>query len=390
MLLDSHFPPDVRVENEAYSLINAGHEVHILCYSFDKKEQSSVYNGIHVHRFYISRQVSKKMLGLINLMPLYKNTWKKQIDKILASADIDAVHFHDLPICILLSYVKKNFKKKCVADMHENYPYLVASQGYMNKWWSKYIFPLGKWFENEKLWLNEADAVVCVADEMKTRLKEIIDNKIEVYTVPNTFNFNTFLINRQSVSGLKEKVAGKFVVSYIGGIDAVRGVNYLIDAAKILKSKIDNLLVLVVGGGSILPDLMQHAKSQGVEDIVVFEGHKPANQLVSFIGATDVCIIPHVRSVQTDNSSPNKLFQYMYFGKPIISSNCTSIEKIIREENCGLIFEDRNAEELAKQIQILYENGMLKQQMGENGKNAVMQKYNWDATVKPLLNLYNQ
>jgi hypothetical protein len=51
MLLDTEFPPDIRVENEAQSLLDAGHEVHILSYNFGSKTETEIYKGIHIHRF---------------------------------------------------------------------------------------------------------------------------------------------------------------------------------------------------------------------------------------------------------------------------------------------------------------------------------------------------
>ena len=108
----------------------------------------------------------------------------------------------------------------------------------------------------------------------------------------------------------------------------------------------------------------------------------------AYIENSQICVIPHVRSEQTDNSSPNKLFQYMYFKKPLISSDCKSLEKLILEENCGLIFKDRDSKDLANKIIKLYSNSDLRKQLGENGHNSVVSKYNWEATSEALRQIY--
>ena len=78
----------------------------------------------------------------------------------------------------------------------------------------------------------------------------------------------------------------------------------------------------------------------------------------------------------------------MFFERAVVSSNCTSLEKIIAEENCGLIFKDRDPKDLAEKIYELIKTPELAALMGANGKAAVVAKYNWETTVQPLLVLY--
>ena len=79
----------------------------------------------------------------------------------------------------------------------------------------------------------------------------------------------------------------------------------------------------------------------------------------------------------------------MYFGKPVVVSDCKSIEKIIKENECGLPYPDRNPEVLAERLKYLYENPAECKRLGENGHKAVVEQYNWDRTVEGLLRIYN-
>lgn len=388
MLLDSEFPPDIRVENEARSLTDAGHEVHILSYNFGHVSQYEIVNGIHVHRFYIPRQITKKMLGLLNQFPLFRIIWMHEIKKILNAYVFKSVHIHDLPLCSLIEPIKRMQNIQVTADMHENYPYLVAEQPYMNTLFGRMLLSKHIWFTKEKEWLNNADNIICVAEEMRNRLSIVVNKPGKISIVPNTLNFEIFVASQKPVLGLAERFKDKFVVSFIGGIDAVRGIEYLLEAAKELYDKIPELLILLVGEGNTREILQEKAKSLKINHKVVFEGFKPSSTMQAYIEASQICVIPHVRSEQTDNSSPNKLFQYMYFSKAVISSDCRSLEKLIREENCGLIFKDRDSHDLADKIFQLYQNTDLRNQLGENGHNSVMSKYNWEATSGALLQIY--
>ncbi len=388
MLLDTEFPPDIRVENEAQSLIDAGHEVQILSYNFGSKATVEVFRGIHIHRFKIEKQVAKKMLGLLNQLPFYYLIWSREVNKMLNSQSFDAIHIHDLPLCCLIEGIKRKHQILITADMHENYPYLVAEQPYMNTLFGKAILSKSIWFRKEKEWLPKADNIICVAEEMKTRLASVLNKSDNITIIPNTLNFKTFVASQKPLPQLRERFKDRFVVSFIGGIDAVRGIEYLLEAAHEIGDKIPELLILLVGEGITLASLREKANQLSLTQKVIFEGFKPSSNMQAYIEASDICVIPHVRSEQTDNSSPNKLFQYMYFSKPVISSNCKSLEKLILEENCGLIFNDRNSHDLAGKILKLYNYGELRTTLGENGHNSVMLKYNWEATSSGLLRLY--
>lgn len=389
MLLDTEFPPDIRVENEAQSLIDAGHKVHILSYNFGSKPSIELFKGIYIHRFTIERQLAKKMLGLLNQLPFYRWIWTRQVTKIFKIQSFDAVHIHDLPLCCLIGDLKRRHKVIVTADMHENYPYLVAEQPYMNTTFGRLLLSKEIWFWKEKKWLKKADNIICVAEEMKSRLEAVLGNSKNIRIVPNTLNFKTFAATQKPLAELKDWMSNKFVVSFIGGIDAVRGIEYLLEAASKITTKIPELLILIVGDGQSLVSLKGKTAQLNISNKVIFEGFKPSYFMQAYIEASHICVIPHVRSEQTDNSSPNKLFQYMYFGKPVISSNCKSLEKLILEENCGLIFRDRDSQHLAEQIITLYKDNNLRQELGKNGHNSVMLKYNWEATSSGLRELYH-
>jgi glycosyltransferase involved in cell wall biosynthesis len=388
MLLDTEFPPDIRVENEAQSLLDDGHEVHILSYNFGSKTESEIYKGIHIHRFNIQKQLAKKMLGLLNQLPVYRMIWTREVSKMLNSQSFDAVHIHDLPLCCLIKGIKRHQQIRITADMHENYPYLVAEQPYMNTVFGRVILSKKVWFKKEKSWLRNADNIICVAGEMKDRLTKVLDGSEKISIVPNTLNFKTFVASQKPLPQLKERFKNRFVVSFIGGIDAVRGIEYLLDAASEICNQIPGLMFLLVGEGKTLESLREKVTQLNMAEKVVFEGFKPSKFMQAYIEASDICVIPHVRSEQTDNSSPNKLFQYMYFSKPIISSNCKSLEKLILEENCGLIFNNRDSHDLAEKIITLYNDSNLRKTLGENGHISVMRKYNWEATSGALKQIY--
>lgn len=389
MLLDNEFPPDIRVENEINSLLSNDHELHILSYNFGKKFKFEDHGNLKIRRFNIHKQIAKKGIALLHTIPVYKIIWRRQVFKILKKESFDAVHIHDLPLCFLIKSIKKEWSIKVIADMHENYPFLVEDQKYMRYYLAKKILNPKIWHKKEKEWLTNADTIICVAEEMKQRLCNILGKSAKIQLVPNTLNLKYFKDVMIQNPGIEKNLSNGFKLLYVGGFDPGRGIEYLIEATALLIKEIPEIKTILVGDGNIKTELKQITENLGLNNYVKFEGWQPMNNIKSYIENCDLCIIPHVRTPQTDNSSPNKLFQYMYYKKPVIASNCISIEKIVSTENCGLIYEDKNSRNMAKQILKLYNSKELANRMGENGFNAVINKFNWDSTVKPLLDIYN-
>ena len=85
---------------------------------------------------------------------------------------------------------------------------------------------------------------------------------------------------------------------------------------------------------------------------------------------------------------PNKIFQFMILGKPVVVSSTAPMMRIVNDAECGLIFKERDPQSLAETI-IQLADDSLRQRFGENAKRAVEDRYNWKETARILLNLYH-
>ena len=80
------------------------------------------------------------------------------------------------------------------------------------------------------------------------------------------------------------------------------------------------------------------AQELSVSNYVVFEGFQPQEKIPSYIIASSIGLIPHLKTAHTDNTIPHKLFHYMLMNKPVVAANCNPIERILNESNAGLIY----------------------------------------------------
>ena len=157
-----------------------------------------------------------------------------------------------------------------------------------------------------------------------------------------------------------------------------------------LISKIKNLKLVLVGRGKNESDLRNLAEKLNVSEYISFEGFQPANKIPSYIANSDICLIPHLKTVHTDNTIPHKLFHYMILEKPIVASNCNPIKRIVEDTDSGYIYESNDEKSFSEKIIDLYENPDIAKRFSRNGKAAVETKYNWNSTSKVLVDLYTR
>lgn len=390
MILDNEFTGDLRVENEVIALRNAGFEVFILCLNYDSKPEYEDYYGAQIVRILKSKSIIKKLRALTNtILNFYPHWWSKYIIKFVKKYQIDVLHIHDLYM-LEAGFIAKNKLKndiKVVGDLHENYVEGLKHYRFSTTFPGKYIISIPKWDQTEIEWCNRIDHLITVIEEAVERYVSLGIPKEKITVVANYVNQSEFL-NNQDNHEIINRYKDKFIISYIGGFDIHRGIETIIHAMPMIVEKCGNVKLILVGKGQNSGELVRLAEQLGVNKYISFEGWQPPVNLSSYIKASNVCLIPHLKTVHTDNTIPHKLFQYMLLEKPVVATNCVPIQRIIEETKSGLIYENNNFNQLANLIIKLYNNKLLQRQMGVNGKKAVMEKYNWKNTSKSLINLY--
>ncbi len=89
------------------------------------------------------------------------------------------------------------------------------------------------------------------------------------------------------------------------------------------------------------------------------------------------------------HSQPNKLFEYMAQGIPLVASNFDLWKAIIEKVDCGLCIDPSDPKAISGAIQTLLSDKVKAKQMGENGRDAVLNTFNWESEEKKLIELYH-
>lgn len=387
MILDSSFPPDPRVENEAVSLIQAGHNVYLFSLDFKKQSGTESYKGIHVVR-YSAGKFLYKLSALAYTLPFYKWQVSPMISHFIKIYNVEVLHVHDMVIAEAVFYANKTFKLPVVLDFHENRPEIMKHYKHVNTLVGKLLINLKKWSAKYYELAGRANRVVVVTEAAKqdiiTKAKK---DPNSIIVVSNSVRHEEFL-NFPIQPDITDRMRDFFNLIYIGDTSLRRGIDTAIRSLAIIKEKIPNVKLWLIGTSSADEDIKKLAIRMNLSGYVEFEGWKNPTSFLSYLQNAHVALSPLKRNLHHDTTYANKLFQYMICGKPLVVSDCTAQANLVSVEHCGLVHKASDPDDLAAKILYLYENKAEALAMGESGKSAVLTRWNWDLTVRQLLRMY--
>ncbi|MCD4769845.1 MAG: glycosyltransferase family 4 protein [Bacteroidales bacterium] len=381
MVVETIFTGDTRVENEALSLISAGHEVSVVCRSVSNSSVTETYKNIVLYRIHVSKFILRSSIGILKI-PIYSRHWKKAVNKIIRGGDFDVLHIHDLPLVKIGYDLSHIHGLELVLDLHENWPALLNISEHTKTPLGRLLCSIPQWEKYERKYVNRMDKIIVIVEEAKERLINMGVDPGKIFVISNFLKIETL----KAFTG-KKHINEKLEFVYLGGVTFHRGLQHIINATHLLKKYSDSFLVKIIGDGSYMPVLKSMVQNLSLTNIH-FTGWLSDTESFKELSHGDIAIIPHIKSEQTDYSSPHKLFFYMYYGFPIISSDCITIKRIIKEVGAGMTFPSGDSQELA----FLMEKFIKTPELINNytsSRKAVEEKYNWGIEEKKLINLYS-
>jgi glycosyltransferase involved in cell wall biosynthesis len=382
-------PPNVRAANEARTLNTAGHKVFFLIEGRSGEPREEAIGGLNVVRG-VRMGRPREIWHRYTFNFTYRDPlWTRAIERFVREHGIDVLHVNDLPLLKEALHAGRRLGLPVVADLHENYP-AGLQVWYTNRLKKATIYERGRWERYERESLRDVDAVIVVIEEARDRLVNLGVRADKISVVPNTVPApaGEIPVDQRVI----ERYRGSFVVSYIGGFAPHRGLDVVIRALPLARERIGNLKLVLVGGGNdaYRARLESLARSLRCGDLVEMTGWKPQEAIWSYIEASAVCLVPHARNPHTDTTIPNKIFQYMMRGKPVIVSDCPPLARIARDTGGGLVFRWDDPASLAEKIVELHRNGDARGNMAAAGRASVLDRYTWEKTSAPLAELYRR
>lgn len=356
-----HPPFDIRIfHKECKTLARAGYTVSLIA----QHEKDEIVEGINI--IALPKPCNR-------LQRIFSLTWTAfQISK---KENAAIYHFHDpelIPIGLLLKILTKG---KVIYDAHEDISTRILQKFWLPNFSKKVLSQLYSIFE--RICTNFIDSVITSEDDVAKKLMDVSPTLI--YNYPD---INMFTISPQNIINNKENG-----ILYIGGISKIRGAFQMVKVLEFL-NPIYNIHLHLIGPPTP-ENIIDELKSLPGYNYVSVYGRLDIEDAIQYaqkmkIGLALLHPIPNYVFL------PTKLFEYMIMGIPVIVSNVPLWRDIVEINHCGIAVDPYDLSQIASAIEYLLSNPKEARKMGENGRRAVIENYNWENEGKKLIRLYEE
>ena len=375
MLRTNKVDPDPRVEKEASALLKDNDiELTILAWDRDsnhkcQKDMLKLFNGdVPIYRIGIKGNWGKGMKN--NILPalkyeIYLFFWLlKNIKK------YDVIHAYDLMTGYPALIPIKLFKKKIVYDCCDYYA--DSQQG------PNFILNILKKMETKVF--SAADYSIICSEKRKEQIKPATPKNL--YIIHNSPNINDFNINSKNHNKIIKSNSNKIKFVYVGNFCIDRWlIGFLMEAAKMPEE-----IEVHIGGFGGLNDEIERIAYES-SNIYTY-GKMNYSNVLQLESECD-CIVafyePHLKN--HIYAAPNKFYEALAIGKPLIMLKGSGMSEIVEYENLGAVIEPngKSLKNGINKIKKLKNDKKLKQRMSQLFEN----NYSWTIMEKRLNNLYN-
>ena len=359
--------PYPRTEKAARSL-SESYDVKVLCW--DRRREAKrveARDGYAIHRCHLRADYG---VGIRNIFKLpgwvtYQLIW-------LLVHKFDVVHAFDFDTYLPALLVAKIRRKRIVYDMCDFYADMLVHVPSFLK----------RLIRRTDLYLIQfADALVIADDERTKQIDGCRPKRlVTIYNSPPDY-YATFFGNGHGPSK-----QDRFLLAYVGVLQKERGFDTFIDVV----SKCPQVSAVIGGYGSAQYEEMLMAKTRGAANVRLLGRISPYEKTLEVLSKSDALFALYDPMVPNHKfSSPNKVFEAMMLGKPIIVTRNTSMDRLVEEHGCGLTVDYGNKEQLKDAILQLKETrDQGDNRYQENGRKAFLTCFHPDILKARLLTLY--
>lgn len=359
----AHSSNDVRIfQKMCISLAASEYDVYLVAPGDSREE-----HGVHVIG------VGKKPLTRIKRMILMaRRIYKKALD-----IDAQIYHIHDpelLPYCMKL----KNKGKIVIFDSHEFYGLQIKEKYWLPR--PLRMIASKIYFSYETHVFRRLDAVVGICT---INGENYFDNRTkQLEYITNAPLLNEFM----GCESFEKNTDREKAVCYIGSLSHVRGITQLVKMVEIAKIR------LKLAGSFSPTEYEETLKKMPGWEYVDYLGFLQRKQIVNCLSEcfAGLHILLPVGQYNISDVLGVKVYEYMACGLPFIVSRTPYADKVVSEHRCGICVDPYNVDEIVDAVIYLRDNPEEAKIMGENGRRAIMEKFNWSVEEAKLIRLYHK
>ncbi|MEQ8343937.1 MAG: glycosyltransferase family 4 protein [Sneathiellaceae bacterium] len=377
-------PFDRRVWQEATALARHGYTVSIICPTgkgFEARHE--ILEGIEVFRHSLPLDAKGASGYLLEYgAALFWEFWLSW--RVMFRRGFDVIHACNPPDNIFLvgGFFKLFFRKKFLFDHHDINPELYEAKFGRRDFFYKVMLAWERWtFRTANVSIATNESYKRIAIERGGMAPD------RVYVVRSGPSLERLRI----LPPVPELRRGRqFLVGYVGVMGQQEGLDYLLEAARLIVREHgrEDVHFGLVGGGPDLERLRARAGELGIADYVTFTGRVPDRELLEMLNTADVCVNSDEFNEMNDKSTMNKIMEYMALGKPIVQFDLT--EGRFSAQDASVYARPNDAADMADKILELLADPERRKAMGEVGRRRVETDLAWPYEEPKLLAAYDR
>lgn len=361
-------------------LVKRGYKVYIISSDFNvhklqhmklakdeyyKIENINGVNFVWVKTFTYRKNDFQRLLNqIIFSVEMYR------VGRILEKPDIIIGVSPQLITALSALFLSIKLKKPFISDILDLWPEsLIQLKPQMKKnpyTWFLYLL--------EKIIYRKSKSIIVCVEKFKEYIKSKKIDEEKIHFISNCTYPNHFLPDKTQDTLKKEYNINKFTITYTGAIGVANNPHLILDIAKRLENYPIDFLIL--GEGPLADEIRERIKNENIKNVRMYETISKKN-ILNFLKNVDLCLITvNKTELYRFGLSPNKLFDYMLAGKPILITAKPEYSEFIEKANCGLYVDPEDLDSIVSTILKFY-NMPLKERekLGENGRNYILQFY---------------
>jgi glycosyltransferase involved in cell wall biosynthesis len=376
-------PLDRRVWCEARALRDAGYAVSVICPKGKKFYTASheILDGIHIyrHRMWEASSILGHLLEYI--LALFAEFYL--VLKVFTHTRFRVLQGCNPPDTIfLLGLALKPFGVRFIFDHHDLSPEVFEAKfgksngllGALTRFAEKCSFKVA----NVSIATNESFKEVAV-----TRGGKRPERVFVVRNCPDLANLHRGPVRPEIKHGKP------LLVVYVGFMGKQDGLDLLLQSIEYIvkNEKRQDTHFVLVGGGTMLPELRATVAKKELDTFVTFTGQVPHEEVVVYLSNADVGVAPDPKTPMNDNSTMIKIFEYMAFELPVVLFDLKEGRHVAGP--AALYASPNDPIDFANQMTKLLDFSELRQQLGACGRKRIEESLNWESEKVTLLRAYS-
>jgi glycosyltransferase involved in cell wall biosynthesis len=400
MLVENHYPQDIRVRNEAAFLASHGYDVSVICVAKPGQSRFETVGDVRVYRvprIELFKKTSSEKQGFARRVMLRLKSFLGYLVEyfyftsacflvsacIFARRGFDVIHAHNPPDTLFLAALPfRLFGIKYVFDHHDLCPELYRSRYGAGEGVFTRLLRIPEWC-SLKL------ATVTIATNESYKQVHITRGGRRPGTIFVVRNGPDKVRMTPAEASPRLRAMNKCILGYIGCLNPQDGLDYLLRSLHKLRYTLnrDDFYCVIMGTGDSLEDLRALSRDLKLDQHVELPGFVSEEELRANLAAADICVDPDPSSPLNDVSTWIKVMEYMAYAKPIVTFDLK--ETRFSAQSAAIYVPPNDEMAFAQAIGKLMDAPAKRKELGEFGRKRVETDLQWSVVSKKLLDAYS-